>query len=113
MNHVPNDVLAAIDELGQGVLVDEPTALDKRLRSDFRVRINCDQAALDAGAATIMFRLERTSSVVQLRNHGSFVCTIVDNVESSLREWGLDPPAEYTHRETEDGWQVYDGTLRF
>lgn len=113
MNHVPDDVLTAIEELGRGVLVDEPTVLDERLRSNFRICINCDRAALDTGAATITFRLEHTTPAVKLRDHGSFVCTIVDNVESSLRDWGFDPPTAYTHRTTEDGWQVYDGTLRF
>lgn len=111
MNHVPNDVLAAIDDLCRGLLVDEPTILRERLRSDFRLCIDCDRAALNDGAATITFRLEHTSAAAELRDHSSYACTIADNVESRLREWGIDPPSAYTHRATEDGWQVYDGAL--
>lgn len=111
MNHVPDDVLAAIDDLGEGLLVDEPTVVRERLRSDFRVRIDADRAALDDGTATIAFRLEHASAAAELRDHGSYVRTIVDNVDARLREWGLDPPSAYTHRGTDDGWQVYDGTL--
>jgi len=111
MNHVPNDVLEGIDELGRGVLTDEPTTLAGRLRSDFRMRVDCDRTALDADAVTATFRLEHASAASELRDHGSYVCTIVDNVESRLHEWGIDPPAAYTHRATEDGWQVYDGAL--
>lgn len=111
MNHVPNEVLAAIDRLGRGLLVDDPTVLRERLRSDFRLRIDCDRTALDDRTATIAFRLEHTSARDVLRDHGSYVCTIVDNVETRLQEWGMDPPLEYAHRATEDGWQVYAGTL--
>lgn len=113
MNHVPDETLTAIDELGRRVLGDEPTIIDERLRSDLRLRIDCTRAALDAGTAPIAFRLDHTSSVATLRDHGPYVCTVVENVESRLRGWGLEPPAAYTHRATENGWRVYDGTLRF
>lgn len=111
MNHVPNDVLVAIDELGRGLLVDEPGTVDERLRSDLRLRIDCDRTALDDGAATIAFRLEHTSPVERLRDHGPYVCTIVDAIDGRLGEWGIDPPPAYAHRAVEDGWQVYAGTL--
>jgi hypothetical protein len=111
VNHVPDDVAAAVDDLGQSLLVDEPAAVRGRLRADFCVRIDADRAALDTGVATITFRLKHTTAADELRDHGSYVCTIVDNLEARLREWGIDPPSAYTHRATEDGWQVYDGTL--
>jgi hypothetical protein len=113
MNHVPDEVLAAIDDLGWGVLEDEPTTVDERLRSDLWVRIDCDRAALDSGRADVAFRLDHGSAAATLRDHGSYVRTIADGVDSQLRGWGLDPPTAYTHRATEGDWQVYDGTLRF
>jgi hypothetical protein len=36
----------------------------------------------------------------------------VDNVETRLREWGIDSPEAYSHRATADGWQVYRGRAR-
>lgn len=112
MNHVPDEVLAAIDDLGESLLRAEPTTVDERLRTDFRVRIECDRAALDRGEAAITFRLEHTTPADRLRGHGSYVGTIVANVETRLREWGIDPPEAYTHCGTEDGWQVYRGRAR-
>jgi hypothetical protein len=113
MNHVPDAVLAAIDEFGWTLLTDDPTVREERLRSDLRVRIACDRDALDAGAAPITFGLEHTTAMTTLREHGSYVCTVVDNVESRLRSWGIDPPRAYTHRRTDEGWQVYGGTVEF
>ena len=109
MNHVPDAVLDAIDDLGRSLLTDESTVVDERLRSDLRLRIDCDRTALIEGAATISFRLRHGSPARTLRGHGSFVGTIVDGVESRLRAWGVDPPASYTHRDTEGEWQVYVG----
>ena len=109
MNHVPDAALAAIDGLGRSLLTDEPTVVDERLRSDLRIRIECDRAALTEGQATVTFRLRHGSPAQTLRGHGSFVETIVDGVDSRLRAWGVDPPPSYTHRNTDDGWQVYVG----
>lgn len=109
MNHVPDDVLAAIDDLGRATLIEDPTTLEERLRSDLRIRIDCDRAALDAGTVPVTFRLERGAPAPTLRAHGSFVTTIVDGVDSRLRGWGIEPPAEYTHRNTDSAWQVYAG----
>lgn len=108
-NHVPDTVLAAIDDLGRSLLTDEQTVVDKRLRSDLRLRIDCDRAALHTGAVTVTFRLRHGSPPRTLRGHGSFLGTIVDGVESRLRAWGIDPPASYTHRGTDGEWQVYVG----
>ena len=112
MNHVPDAVLDAIDDLGRSLLTDEPTVVDERLRSDLQVRIDCDRAALSEGVATVTFRLQHGSPARTLRGHGPFVETIVDGAESRLRAWGVDPPASYTHRDTDDGWQVYVGRAR-
>jgi len=109
VNHVPDAVLAAIDHLGRATLVDDPTTLDRRLRGDFRMRVNCDRTALDAGTAPVTFRLEQGTPAPTLREHGSFVATIVDGIDSQLRGWGIEPPDAYPHRSTDDGWQVYVG----
>jgi hypothetical protein len=112
MNHIPDVVVAALDDFGHALLVDEPTLLDERLRGDFRVRIECSRGALDANTAGIAFRLDHTVAATVLRDHGPYVGTIVDGVDSRLRSWGIDPPVAYTHCGTDEGWQVYDGTLR-
>lgn len=109
MNHVPDDVLAAIDDLGRATLVGDPTALECRLRGDFRVRIDCDRAALDAGTVPVVFRVERGDPAPALRGHGSFVATIVDGIDTRLEAWGIEPPAEYAHQNADGGWQVYTG----
>ena len=111
MNHVPNEALAAIDGLGRSVLLGDPRTVEQRLRTDLRIRIVCDQAAIESGTAAIAFRIEHTTHAGTLRGHGSYVETIVDNVEARLRAWGLDPPKAYEYRRTEDGWHVYGGPL--
>ena len=109
MNHVPNDTLEAVDTLGRNLLASDPTVVDERLRSDLRVRIECDRTALDAGTAPATFRIERPAEAETLRGHGSFVDTTVSGVETRLRQWGIDPPGSYVHEGTEDGWQVCAG----
>lgn len=112
MNHVPNEVLAAIDDLGRAVLLGDPRSVEKRLRTDLRVRIDCDRAAIECGTGDIAFRIEHTAHAETLRGHGSYVETVVDNVESRLQSWGLYPPEAYGYRKTEGGWHVYGGPLR-
>lgn len=109
VNHVPDEALAALDELGEGLLLGEPTVVAERLRSDLRLRVECDRAALEDGTVPVIFRLEHTTATDTLAGHGSFVGTIVDGVETRLRKWGVDPPETYPHHATEDGWQVYRG----
>jgi hypothetical protein len=109
MNHVPDDALDAIDDLGRALLVGDPKEVDERLRSDLRLRIDCDRAGLPAGTVRVAFRLEHGSPEATLRDHGPFLETIVDGVETRLRVWGIDPPEAYTHRETDGEWQVYAG----
>jgi hypothetical protein len=111
VNHVPDAVLAALDDFGYGLLTGQPATVDERLRRDLRLRITCDHAAIGDGTAPMEFRIQYTSALARVREHGSYVCTIVDNVESRLRAWGLEPPPAYDHRTTADGWQVYAGGL--
>lgn len=112
MNHVPDDALDAIDRLGEALLLDHPTVVDERLRENLWLRIECDAAAVETGTVPVSFRLEHTTPADTLREHGSFVETIVDGVETRLRKWGVDPPEAYTHDGTEDGWQTYRGVAR-
>ena len=108
MNHVPDAALAAIDDLGRATLTDDPATVDQRLRRDFRVRIECDRTALDAGRTTVTFGLKRGTPAPTLRVHGSYVATIVDGIDSRLRAWGIEP-SKYSYQDTDDGWHAYAG----
>lgn len=116
MNHVPDAALAVLDDLGEGLLVGEARPVDARLRSDLRLVILLTDEALAAGHTTVRFRIEHTRRHDHLREHGAFVATIVDGVETKLREWGIEPPERYAHErdETRDGetWRVYAGEAR-
>lgn len=111
MNHVPDDALAALDRLGEGLLRGEARPVRARLRSDLALRIPCDEAALAAGETTVAFHLETTAPEPTLRGHGPFVGTVVDGVERRLRAWGIEPPAAYDHREAVAGRHRYAGPL--
>jgi hypothetical protein len=109
VNHVPERALAAIDDLGEGLLVGEPRPVDARLRSDLRLVIAPDEAALAAGTATVEFRIEHGRREPDIGAYGSFVSTVVEGIERRLREWGVQPPATYDYRDTADGWHRYAG----
>jgi hypothetical protein len=112
VNHVPDEALSAIDGFGEGLLVGEPRPVSARLRSDLRLRIPCDRAALDAGETAIEFRLDHGRTEPTLGAYGPFVGTVVEGVERRLREWGIDPPAAYEYDGTEEGRHRYAGRLR-
>ena len=111
MNHVPDDALAAIDRLGEGLLRGEPRPVRAGLRSDLALRIPCDGAALAAGETTVAFHLGTTAPEGCLRDHGPFVGTVVDGVEARLRDWGLEPPPTYDRHGEVDGRHRYAGPL--
>ena len=112
MNHVPDAALAAIDDLGEALLVGEARPVEARLRSDLRLSVPVDDAALAAGTTTVAFRIEHGRREERLREHGPFVGTVVDGVESRLREWGVQPPPAYAYSDTADGWHRYAGEAR-
>lgn len=112
MNHVPDAALAAIDDLGEGLLVGEPRPVDARLRSDLRLMIPVVAAALASRRTTVAFRIEHGRREETLGGYGPFVGTVVDGVERRLREWGIEPPATYDYRDTADGWHRYAGEAR-
>ncbi len=116
MNHVPDDALAAIDALGEGLLVGEARPVDERLRSDLRVAIPLDEAALDRGRVAVAFRVRHATRHDRLADYGPFVGTVVEGVETRLREWGVTPPSAYDHVADEDGpdgtWRRYAGDAR-
>jgi hypothetical protein len=116
MNHVPDEALAALDALGEGLLVGAARPVDVALRTDLRLVVPVDDAAVADGHAPVEFHLEHARRESHLRAHGSFVATVVDGVETRLREWGVDPPERYAHDRDRsrdgDSWRVYAGTLR-
>lgn len=108
MNHVPDDVLAALDAYGEGLLTGTSSRVTGRLREDLRVVIDPPEG----GTARCRYETEHTQAPSTLRERGSFVATVVDGVDDRLRSWGVEPPATYDHVETVDGSHRYEGTLR-
>lgn len=111
MNHVPDEAVTAIENFGEGLLFDDPRPVRERLRSDLRLRIPCDAAAVAAGETTVEFRIEHTRTEPTLRAYGSFVETVVDGVETVLREWGVTLPEQYEYTKSADGEHRYTGTI--
>lgn len=111
MNHVPDEALSALAAFGEGVLLAEPRPVRVRLRSDLRLRIPCDDAALAAGETTIEFRIAHTRTEPVLRAYGTFVETVVDGVETALRGWGVTPPEQYEYTDSVDEEHQYTGTI--
>lgn len=93
-----------MDAFGEGLLTGDPPAVDERLRTDLRVRV-------DPGDYTCQYRLDHTRREPALRAYGSFVTTIVDGLDERLRSWGVDPPPAYEYVDTVDGWHRYEGVL--
>ncbi len=111
MNHVPDEALAAIDRLGEGLLFDSATPVQERLRSDLQLVIPCTGADIDAGWTTARFRIAHTRTESTLRGYGSFVETVVDGIDTQLLSWGIDPPDGYEYTGDHDGRYVYEGRL--
>jgi hypothetical protein len=108
MNHVPTDVLNAIDEFGESLLTGTAVRVNGQLRQDLRVGI----WPTDATTATCRYETEHTQAPPVLRDRGPYVTTIVDGIDDRLRSWGIDPPPAYTHTTTVDGTHQYEGTLQ-
>ena len=113
MNHVPDEALAGIDRLGEGLLHNEANPVQERLRSDLQLVIPCTAADIDAGWTTARFRLAHTRTEPTLREYGSFIETIVDGIDAQLWSWGIDPPDGYEYTGTNDGRYTYQGRLEF
>jgi len=109
VNHVPNDVLEALDAFGEGLLTGRPPPVEKRLRSDLWVSV---RPAGDGETAVCQYETEHTQAPPTLRDRGSYVTSIVDGVDDRLRAWGIDPPETYEYVETVDGSHRYEGLLR-
>jgi len=109
VNHVPDEVLAAIDAFGEGHLYGDPPSVRERLRSDLRLRIDAD---VHGYVARCVFETEHNRTPSTLRDRGSFLTTYVNGVDERLRAWGIEPPAAYEYVGTNDQTHRYAGTLR-
>lgn len=109
VNHVPDDVVTALDGFGEGHLRGNPSPVSERLRLDLRLRIT---PLDDDSTALCRFETKHTRTPEVLRDRGSFLATYVDGVDDRLRAWGIDPPDAYEYVDTVDGWHRYAGTLR-
>lgn len=108
MNHVPDDVLDAIDTFGEQLLVGTPPRVGGRLRQDLRMTITPDG---DGETALVRYETEHTQTPPVLRDRGSYVTTIVDGVDGRLRSWGIEPPAAYEYTETVEDTHRYEGRV--
>ena len=112
MNHVPNEALAALGRFGDGVLTGAVPPVAVRLRSDLRLRVDGSPAVLETGTARVAFHLDHGRREATLRGYGSFVQTIADGVDETLRAWGVAPPPAYRLEGTDGGWLVFAGTAQ-
>jgi hypothetical protein len=108
MNHVPNDIVDALDKYGESLLAGTPQRVSGQLRADLRIRIDPP----DGERALCRYETEHTQAPETLRDRGSFVATVVDSVDDRLESWGIVPPDAYEYTETVDGTHRYEGTLR-
>jgi hypothetical protein len=108
MNHVPDDVLDAVDTFGERLLVGAPPRVGGRLRQDLRMQIVPDG---DGETALLRYETEHTKTPPVLRDRGSFVATIIDSVDERLRSWGVEPPDAYEYTETVEETHRYEGRL--
>lgn len=108
MNFIPDAVLRAVDEFGEGLLVGTPDAICGELRTDLHIEI---VPATDS-TAICRYKLVHTRSPPTLRDRGSFTTTIIDGIDERLGQWGIEPPTAYTYVATVDGTHQYEGTLQ-
>ena len=108
MNHIPDEVLAAVDEFGEGLLLGDVEPISGKLKSDLWVAI----IPATESTAVCRYKTVHTQSPPAIRDRGSFMTTIIDGVDTRLREWGIEPPAAYTYAGTVDDTHHYEGTLQ-
>jgi hypothetical protein len=107
MNHVPDEVVAALDRYGERLLTRTTSRVSGRLRADLRVRIDPP----DGQTALCRYEIEHAQTPATIRDYGSFVATVVDGVDARLRSWGVAPPEAYEYTETVEGTHRYEGRL--
>ena len=108
MNHIPDEVLGAIDEFGKRLLLGTPEPTGGKLRTDLWIEIVPDGES----TATCRYETVHTQAPPAIRDRGSFMTTIIDGIDQRLQEWGIDPPAAYTYVDTVDDTHHYEGTIR-
>jgi|AntDeeMinimDraft_5_1070356.scaffolds.fasta_scaffold00736_8 hypothetical protein len=108
MNHIPDEVLGAVDEFGGDLLLGGVEPISEKLKSDLWVEIIPDTES----TAVCRYKTVHTQSPPTIRDRGSFMTTIIDGVDTRLRQWGIEPPAAYTYVGTVDDTHHYEGTLQ-
>lgn len=108
MNHIPDEVLEAIDEFGESLLLGTPKGMTGKLRTDLRIEIVPDSES----TATCRYTTVHTQFPPALRDRGSFMTTIIDGIDQRLHQWGIEPAVAYTYVETVDDTHQYEGTLQ-
>jgi len=108
MNHIPDEILEAVDEFGEGLLLGDVEPMSGKLKSDLWVEIIPDTDS----TAVCRYKTVHTQSPPTIRDRGSFMATIIDGVDTRLREWGIEPPAAYRYAETVDNTHYYEGALQ-
>lgn len=107
MHHIPDVVLGAIDEFGEELLLGDPQQVSGTLRTDLRVEI----VPSDESTAVCRYETVHTQSPAAIRDRGPFVTTIIDGIDTRLREWGIEPPTAYTYVDTVGDTHHYEGCL--
>ncbi len=108
MNHVPDEVLGAIDEFGERLLLGTPKPMRGKLRTDLWVEIIPHTDSM----ATCRYETVHTQSPPTLRDRGSFMTTIVDGIDERLQQWGIEPASAYTYVDTVERTHHYEGTVQ-
>lgn len=108
MNHIPDEVLGAIDEFGEALLLGKPEPITGKLRTDLRVEIVPDSES----SAICRYNTVHTQSPPAIRDRGSFMTTIIDGIDERLQQWGIEPAPVYTYVGTVDDTHHYEGTLQ-
>ena len=108
MSHIPDEVLEAIDEFGDRLLVGTPGGMSGKLRTDLRIEIIPDSES----TAICRYKTVHTQSPPVLRDRGSFMTTIIDGIDDRLQGWGIEPPGAYMYTATVDDTHHYEGILQ-
>jgi len=106
VRHTPDAVRDRLDDLFAARLRGDASAVDGRLRSDLRLRIEPRDDGL-----RVAFRLRGRERRPHLRDGDPFLATYADELDDLLRSWGVDPPERYAFAREAGGWDVYAASV--